>query len=976
MAVLAACCLGLPAAFADGCGDATHGCLEVDLKHPGCNDATCCTTVCALEPSCCDLAWDEICVALALKFCQACGLASTSCFTESTLPGCTSPNCCNYLCALPGFETCCTLAWDANCALAAESFCIGCGAPGAESCSKVHEAGGCESSECCIQVCAVDPVCCDIGWDNTCVQWSQQFCPSCGSPTVGNCCWPHFGPFCDDAACCESVCAVDDYCCTTSWDATCVLYANATCELPNCLCGDAGAGLCKTVHNTPGCDDFECCTNVCYSDAFCCAVAWDYACTKLTDQICETIDTCGNVGKGSCFIKHETPGCDDGACCKKVCAIDPACCDMKWDLPCVNYANIVCTACGDIQTGSCYVAHGSPACSDKTCCDAVCAGDAFCCQEEWDSLCAFLANAICPSPLSHCGSPTGRSCFVASTLPGCDDVGCCADICTNVDPFCCEVAWDAACVDMSLTYCGSIPSCPGRGSCTEVHVFPGCNDPICCSAVCELDNVCCALGWDSSCVTIARAICFGLQDCPGSKKCNISHGEPGCDDPSCCNVVCAIDPLCCIEAWDILCVQSAQSRCQPSPDSNCPCLGACLEPHGNPGCDDASCCAGVCHLDTYCCEIGWDQVCANLARGVCCGDIGCGNSCAGACFVPHDQPYCSSPSCCEAVCAIDPFCCDTKWDGACAGLAIARCTHVCGVPQSGGCFVARSTPSCADRDCCDVVCNLDPTCCETAWDDVCVSLAQGTPNSTPPHPGLCRKPKCGDFVAGKCCEAHQNPACDDFSCCHAVCTSDPFCCQSTWDANCAAEARERPECNCVSECGDPCAGSCCEVHLTPLCDDEACCTAVCKVDPFCCEAAGGAWDSICLGIVYSSAGCERACPSPDCGDPAAGDCCSAHFFANCSDKQCCNAVCAQDSFCCDTQWDFACAVLAGDVCDICQSKIFCGAPGAGSCFTQHSGPFCNDFSCCTFVCTIDDSCCTISWDQSCADFATQFCTGP
>ncbi len=43
-------------------------------------------------------------------------------------------------------------------------------------------------------------------------------------------------------------------------------------------------------------------------------------------------------------------------------------------------------------------------------------------------------------------------------------------------------------------------------------------------------------------------------------------------------------------------------------------------------------------------------------------------------------------------------------------------------------------------------------------------------------------------------------------------------------------------------CGDPAAGSCFEANLTPGCDDQACCEAVCAVDLFCCDVS---WDSVC-----------------------------------------------------------------------------------------------------------------------------------
>lgn len=50
------------------CGTATEGC---GIVHPtgGCNNPACCTTVCGFAPDCCDVAWDQTCVDLAVSQC-------------------------------------------------------------------------------------------------------------------------------------------------------------------------------------------------------------------------------------------------------------------------------------------------------------------------------------------------------------------------------------------------------------------------------------------------------------------------------------------------------------------------------------------------------------------------------------------------------------------------------------------------------------------------------------------------------------------------------------------------------------------------------------------------------------------------------------------------------------------------------------------------------------------------------------------
>lgn len=36
-----------------------------------------------------------------------------------------------------------------------------------------------------------------------------------------------------------------------------------------------------------------------------------------------------------------------------------------------------------------------------------------------------------------------------------------------------------------------------------------------------------------------------------------STGDPGCTDETCCDAVCACDPFCCSEVWDVYCAGAA-----------------------------------------------------------------------------------------------------------------------------------------------------------------------------------------------------------------------------------------------------------------------------------------------------------------------------------------------------------------------------------------------------------------------------------
>lgn len=49
---------------------------------------------------------------------------------------------------------------------------------------------------------------------------------------------------------------------------------------------------------------------------------------------------------------------------------------------------------------------------------------------------------------------------------------------------------------------------------------------------------------------------------------------------------------------------------------------------------------------------------------------------------------------------------------------------------------------------------------------------------------------CGAESAGPCDRANGTPACRDLTCCIAVCSADPFCCDFMWDSFCADTAKQ------------------------------------------------------------------------------------------------------------------------------------------------------------------------------------------
>ncbi len=492
------------------------------------------------------------------------------------------------------------------------------------------------------------------------------------------------------------------------WVAACTaLAAAAFLGAPAAHAQCPGNGSCYEANGTPGCNNTDCCETVCAGDAFCCDTEWDNLCVEDAFLLC---GNCGGLDAGSCYVANGTPGCSDEDCCTLVCADDPFCCNTQWDSLCAGSAFLLCGNCGGLDAGSCYESNGSVGCNNEACCEAVCADDPFCCNTTWDGICANDAFAVC----GNCGDPAAGSCYTANGTPGCDNAGCCEIVCA-ADPFCCNSQWDGLCADAAIKNCDNCGNATA-GSCYESNGSIGCNNADCCTLICEeFDAFCCEVSWDGICAQLAATEC---GNCGGADagNCYVSNGTPGCDDSACCAATCVADPFCCNSQWDGLCAGAAIENC-----NNCgnPEAGDCFVANGSKGCEIAECCEIVCAEDAFCCDSEWDSLCAAAAIENC---EGCGNPNAGSCYEANGTIGCNNAECCEAVCAEDPFCCNNQWDSLCVNGALTICAD-CGSPAAGSCFVSNGTPGCDSVDCCAIVCDADPFCCNTTWDGLCASAA-------------------------------------------------------------------------------------------------------------------------------------------------------------------------------------------------------------------------------------------------------------
>ncbi len=628
---------------------------------------------------------------------------------------------------------------------------------------------GCDDPACEEVVCSLHALCCSAAWDSLCAATAAELCAVCGAPPACT-----SDAACDDGVgCTTDVCDVEagGVCVHTPDDTLCddgdpctvdACDATAGCSF-DLLDPSCGTGDCCAAHPNGGCGDVKCRGAVCAWDPACCTEGWTQACADQATVLCAacggapectadadcddgidcTVDGC-NLDTGTCANTPDDAACDDG----DVCTLDA--CDPAFG--CVHEAVANC------GPGDCCAAHDTPGCADVECPQVVCAQDAFCCDAHWDSICADEAASWC----AVCGATpctTDADCDDgdACTLDAC---GAAAGVCTHTDVVCDD---GIAC---------TVDACDPASGCS--------NTPD--DALCVDGNPCTTDVCDpaSGCTHTAIAGCVPSTCCVGNDA-----GAPGCDDPSCQDLVCSVSSSCCDIGWDVECQSLANTLCavcgatpECTADADCPDDGI--------ACTTASCdlATGTCNHtpDDGSCDDGDPctfDACEPIAGG-CVHDPVTG--CTGDCCAANPAHGCNDPDCQAIVCGADSWCCEVSWDTACAASANTLCT-VCG-----------ATPECtADADCpddgiaCTVeACNLSTGTCTTNPDGaLCDDGNPCTTDACDPSAGCTNTPIAG-CVPSTCCVGNDAgaPGCDDPTCQDIVCGLDPACCSVAWSAAC------------------------------------------------------------------------------------------------------------------------------------------------------------------------------------------------
>lgn len=296
-------------------------------------------------------------------------------------------------------------------------------------------------------------------------------------------------------------------------------------------------------------------------------------------------------------------------------------------------------------------------------------------------------------------------------------------------------------------------------------------------------------------------------------------------------------------------------------------------------------------------------------------------------------------------------------------------------PNPGAaCCEGTSTVGCEDAACCNLVCSLDPFCCETLWDNICGAEAQqyctycGGNKPAPANDNCADAPTItegGKYFFSTIGATTDGPPIDHCK----LFFGDPQVRQDIWFRFVAPETGNLHISVCDSDfdtrlvvygtcecpvsavndevvCSDdsPGCGNGLQSEVTFLVTQGECYTI--RIGGFSTSQGTGA-----MTIEFVEL-CKVSCPpnsvievelcgvdSNDCkGNSCDGpfNCCHDHAGSGCDDPACSRSICAADPFCCEQNWDVICAALACSdpncQCDPVSQKIVyldCGSTVCG-----------------------------------------------
>jgi hypothetical protein len=86
------------------------------------------------------------------------------------------------------------------------------------------------------------------------------------------------------------------------------------------------------------------------------------------------------------------------------------------------------------------------------------------------------------------------------------------------------------------------------------------------------------------------------------------------------------------------------------------------------------CVADICAADSYCCGVWWDNVCVEMVSTVCGLNV-CTAACAHSLCDTGDPLDATCNACAADVCEADPHCCSSQWDNRCVRNVDRYCAN-------------------------------------------------------------------------------------------------------------------------------------------------------------------------------------------------------------------------------------------------------------------------------------------------------------
>jgi len=215
----------------------------------------------------------------------------------------------------------------------------------------------------------------------------------------------------------------------------------------------------------------------------------------------------------------------------------------------------------------------------------------------------------------------GGECCMESLTPGCDDAGCTAAVCSFI-PECCNVQWDLFCAVIASEEpaCMGLPGCPECGNGIVENGFIGSEE---CDGAGLDGETCLSQGYAGGGMLGCQADCtFDTTGCMGP-QCGDNVIDPG----EVCDGIDVGGEDCVTQGASFGGMLGCLSDCSGYDTSMCY-AGDCCSQHIEPGCDSEPCTNAVCAIEPLCCDFAWIDPFScpliALAEPAC---VGAGGSC-------------------------------------------------------------------------------------------------------------------------------------------------------------------------------------------------------------------------------------------------------------------------------------------------------------------------------------------------------------